>query len=366
VESLVGPLLPLFERERAAHRALALAVVIHTAGSTYRKPGALMLIAHDGSYAGLLSGGCLETDLREHARAVIETGKPHTVTYDMGGTDDALWGLGVGCEGAMRIFLLRVGPENNWQPIDHLARALEKHAPAAAAIVIDSSAPAYRAGDVVVPGSTPELNALFAQVEQSGKAAWLDSADASLRVFAISLALPPRVLVLGAGPDAMPVVDLAMRMGWKAAVYDHRPAYAQSMHFPGAERVLLGHSDELARALDLAAYDAAIVMSHHLTSDLHYLKALAASPTPYVGLLGPAIRREKLLSDLGDEAVRLRTRLHAPVGLALGGRSPESIALAIVAEIHAYLHGREGGPFSAAVASAGYPQTEPGGERQTV
>jgi xanthine/CO dehydrogenase XdhC/CoxF family maturation factor len=334
-----------------------------------------MLIAHDGSYAGLLSGGCLETDLREHARAVIETGQPHEVTYDMGGTDDALWGLGIGCEGAMRIFLLRVGPENGWQPIKHLAYALARHETTAVAIVIESGMSPHRLGDVLFPSNAVDgdarsdasgclgvnrdaIDALLTRTTSRGQASWLDDVDRSLRIFAMPLALPPRLLVLGAGPDASPVVDLAVRMGWKVTVYDHRPAYAQTAHFPGAERVMLGHADGLAQSVDLAAYGAAVVMSHHLISDLHYLRVLANSPVPYVGLLGPAIRREKLLSDLGDSIGNLRTRLHAPVGLALGGRSPESIALSIVAEIHAYQNGREGGPFSATVASAGYPQVD--------
>jgi xanthine dehydrogenase accessory factor len=345
VESLVGPLLPLFERERTAGRPLALAVVVHTAGSTYRKPGALMLIAHDGSYAGLLSGGCLETDLREHAKAVIETGKPHTVTYDTGGTDDAIWGLGVGCEGSMRIFLLRVGPENGWQPIEHFARALSAHARAAAGIVVDSDGEGPPAGTVIVPFHSEQL--------RDGVATWIEAEGPGPRVLGISLALPPRLLVLGAGPDAMPIVQLAAQLGWKTTVYDHRPAYAQAAYFPGAERVVLARPEELTNMVELRSFDASVVMSHHLVSDLQYLRVLAASPLPYVGLLGPANRREKLLSDMGDQANALRPRLRAPVGLALGGRSPESIALAIVAEIHAYLHGREereGGAFSASMA----------------
>jgi xanthine dehydrogenase accessory factor len=356
VESLVGPLLPLFERERTAGRRMALAVVVHTAGSTYRKPGALMLIAHDGDYAGLLSGGCLETDLREHARAVIETGKPHTVTYDTGGSDDALWGLGVGCEGSMRIFLLRVGPENGWQPIDHFAQALATHSLAAAGIVVESDGAGQPPGTVIVPFATEQA--------RDGIATWIEPAGQGTRMLVISLALPPRMLLLGAGPDAMPIVQMAVHLGWKVTVYDHRPAYAQASYFPGAERVILSRPEELANTINLSSFDAAVVMSHHLVSDLQYLRVLAASPMPYVGLLGPANRREKLLSDMGEDAKALRTRLRAPVGLALGGRSPESIALSIVSEIHAYLHGREGregGAFSAAMA---YQPSPP--ERQSI
>ena len=117
MESLIAPLLPLYERERSAGRAVALAVVVHTSGSTYRKPGALMLIAADGEYAGLLSGGCLESDLHEHALQVMASGTAKAITYDTGGSDDLLWGLGVGCEGVMQILLLRVGPQNDWQPL---------------------------------------------------------------------------------------------------------------------------------------------------------------------------------------------------------------------------------------------------------
>src|SRR5579863_5916913 len=129
VEASLGPLLPLYERERVAGRPMALAVLAYTEGSTYRKPGALMLIAANGDYAGLLSGGCLEGDLREHALRVIERVQPHTVQYDLKGPDELLWGLGLGCEGAMRILLLPVGAANDWQPLQCLARALAAQAP---------------------------------------------------------------------------------------------------------------------------------------------------------------------------------------------------------------------------------------------
>src|SRR5256885_2207102 len=211
-----------------------------------------MLIAADGEYAGLLSGGCLEGDLREYARAVILSGEPRAVHYDLRTPDELLWGLGLGCEGAMQILLLRAGPENDWQPLAHLAGALGAHAATAIGVVAES-----------------------------------------------------------AGAD-LPVGTLALT------------------------RVASSRCE--APAPELAHYRAAVVMSHHLASYLAYLSALAQTTIPYVGLLGPAVRREKLLSDLGAAAHRLRPRLHAPVGLALGGRTPESIALAIVAELHAFVH----------------------------
>lgn len=354
MESFITPLLPLLERERAADRALALAIVTHTAGSTYRKPGALMLIASDGSYAGLLSGGCLESDLQEHARGVIETGQARTVSYDLRGPDDLLWGLGVGCEGAMQILLVRVGPSNDWQPLHHLARALASHSRTSFAVAVESGVPEIPAGTIFLPGTAHSgsvhgqaIDALMAEATETGHTGWYESSSPPLRVFGVPLALPPRLLMLGAGPDVGPVVDFATRLSWKVTVYDHRPAYAQAAHFPNADRVIVGRPEALSSTLNLSDFDAVVVMSHHLPSDLAYLRELSASPIGYIGLLGPAIRREKLLGDLGEAAAPLKGRLRAPVGLALGGRSPESIALSIVSEVHAYLHGSGGGPFSA-------------------
>lgn len=322
---------------------MVLGVVLETAGSTYRKPGALMLIASDGNYAGLLSGGCLEGDLREHANKVRESGIPKVVSYDLRGPDDLLWGLGVGCEGAMNILLLRVDATNGWQPIAHFHESLQAYRPTAVGIVVEPGESGQVAGTVLLPEA--EAAALLDHAVRK-RAAWMDPARQGAKVFGLPLALPPRVLLLGAGPDTLPVVDFASRLGWKVTLVDHRPAYAQASRFPAAERVVQSRPDELASAVDTRGFTAAVVMSHHLPSDLAYLRALAKSEIPYVGLLGPAIRREKLLSDMGADAAALRPRLRAPVGLALGGRSPESIALAIIAEIHAFVHGSEGGPFS--------------------
>ena len=336
-------------------------MLVHTAGSTYRKPGALMLIAANGDYSGLLSGGCLESDLREHARSVILGGEPRAVHYDLREPDELLWGLGLGCEGAMHILLLRAGPENDWQPLTHLAGALAAHAATAIGVVTESARADLPVGALALPAGaparcatpaleTPGVRATLAQCAADGQVGWVEGHSPSWKLFVVPLSLPPRILVLGAGPDAAPLVDFAARLNWKVTLVDHRPAYAVAAHFPSAERVILARPDVLPQALDLAHFSAAVVMSHHLPSDLAYLRALAGTAIPYVGLLGPAVRRERLLSDLGAGANDLRTRLHAPIGLPLGGRTPESIALAIVAELHAFVH-RPATPASAAAAA---------------
>jgi xanthine dehydrogenase accessory factor len=347
VESLLGPLLPLFDRERATGNAVALGVLVHTAGSTYRKPGALIVIASNGDYSGLLSGGCLEGDLREHALSVIETGEPRIVCYDMFGPEDLLWGLGIGCEGAMKILLLRAGPERDWQPLTHLSRALSSYTPTAIGITLESSAPEWPLGAIWLPDGNcaPEIQAALTESARTGRPGVAEGTSPHWKVFSLPLSLPPKLLIMGAGPDAAPIVEFATRVNWKVTLVDHRPAYADPTHFPLAERVVLARPEELATVVELKHFAAAVVMSHHLPSDLSYLRSLALAPIPYVGLLGPAPRRAKLLSDLGDSAQQLRARLHGPVGLALGGRGPESIALAIVAEIHAFLHGADARPW---------------------
>jgi xanthine/CO dehydrogenase XdhC/CoxF family maturation factor len=244
--------------------------------------------------------------------------------------------------------LLRVGPQNDWQPLDLFVAAHRRHERVVAAFVIASPASVLPPGSVILPdgqGGGQAVQGLLVQALQSGRPCALGGSTEPLRVLAVPLALPPRLLLLGGGPDVQPLVEIAARMAWRITVYDHRPAYAQASRFPQAEQVLLGRPETLAQTLDLDGYDAAVVMSHHLPSDLGYLRALSATRIPYVGLLGPARRREKLLADLGEAATGLAGRLRSPIGLNIGGRAPESVALSIVAEIHARLAGAPGVPF---------------------
>lgn len=322
---------PLFERARSCGEPLVLATVIETAGSTYRKAGALLLIDSHGEYAGLVSGGCLEGDLAMRAGAVRASGDPQIVGYDMRGPDDQLWGLGAGCEGAMQLLLQRVSATEDWQPLAWMFERWRNGRTGVYALVIEPGDSGRRRGECLFD---PPAEALR---EPPG-----------MRLFVGQIPLRRRLLLLGAGPDARPVCELAAFMGWQVTVCDHRGAYARAALFPRAACVREQPVDELAAMLAPGSYSAAVVMSHHLDSDRRYLRQLAECDIPYVGLLGPAHRRERLLQDLGHDAGRLRGRLRAPVGLDLGGRSPEAIALAIVAELQAFFEQRTARPFSAA------------------
>ncbi len=347
-------LLPLYERARLANEPLVLATVIRTGGSTYAKPGAQMLIAANGEYAGLLSGGCLEGDLREHAREVARSGTARIVSYDLRSSTDQLFGLGAGCEGAMDVLLTRASAPEGWQPLPYLAHAWQRGDASRLAFVVASGEADIALGfNFPAEGEPTEAARTDAGQRELFDTAICVSGTAMARtprldveIFVATFAPPPRLLMLGGGPDARPVAELADFLGWRVTVVDHRAAYLVPTRFPASTRLVESATTELAGAVKLADYAAAIVMSHHLDSDLNYLRVLAHSAVPYVGLLGPAARREKLLQDLGTDAAPLRERLRAPVGLDIGGRSPEAIALSIVGEVHAFLNGRAGRPFT--------------------
>ena len=330
---------------------LVLATVAQTLGSTYRKAGAQMLIAGDGRVAGLLSGGCLEADLMERARRVLETGEPATVHYDTRSSDDVIWGIGLGCEGAMTILLSRLDRANDYQPFKFASRCRFDQIDAQFAVVTESRNPKLPLGAAFwtqnkhsLPPSVAAAMDVSTPRGAGPSSQAIEADDATFLV--VPIELPPRLLLLGAGPDAMPLVEIAGLMNWQVTVFDHRPAYAIAERFPRARRVALKAATELRQEVQAGQYDAAVVMSHHLISDQAYLVALADSSIPYVGLLGPAPRRIRLLHEIGDKAARLSGRLYGPIGLDIGARSPETIALAIVAEIQAVMAGREGGPFS--------------------
>ncbi len=333
--------------------SLVLASVYETAGSTYSKAGAQMIIRDDGHFQGMLSGGCLEGDLAERAAEAIATGKPQTVTYDLGPNDDELWGLGVGCDGLMRIFLQPVCQSAGYEPLKAITTALAGECREASATIVASDIPA------LVPGASMVTRAdgtAFCDIDEAHIAdvrKLIDdagdrgmSASYSLRtvkseatVLVTLLAPPPEILVLGAGLDAEPVVRLANEIGWRITVLDHRPAYLDAGHFATARERLCVPVAEMSASLDLSRFAAAIVMSHHLDSDRAYLAQLAKSTVAYVGLLGPVNRRERLLSELGAAGDALEGRLFGPAGIDIGGRGPAAIALSIIAEIHRTLYG---------------------------
>jgi xanthine/CO dehydrogenase XdhC/CoxF family maturation factor len=267
----------------------------------------------------------------------------------MRGPDDILFGIGAGCEGAMRVLIEPAGT-GSLAAAALLAAAGATRTGASTSLVTVHDSSDLALGTYSLGPPLPAL--LIATAEQAlaattSRAFTLEVPGVALparrlQAFIQFLAPPPHLLLCGAGPDAAPVVSIAHTLGWRVTVVDHRPAYVDALaaRFPRAE-VRLSEPRQLRSTVELDGCHAAVVMSHHLPSDLAYLREFAEAGAPaYVGLLGPMSRRHRLARELGHAAEKLQSRIRGPVGIDLGAVTPEAIALAIVSEIHAWLADR--------------------------
>lgn len=350
-ESGLASLIASYQRLSADGEPLVLATVVETRGSTYRKAGARMLISRSGQFYGLIGGGCFEGDLYEQTQAVFSDGEPRLLFYDMQAPEDALWGLGLGCNGAVRILLQRLQADGHDPTMLRLQRVLASDAPALLMTICQgpqagTSILAEEADAFDTPGSD-RLQAVHAEsravtaLEQPA----LVEHQPGFTVFYDYIRPAPRLLLIGAGADAMPILNLARQLDWRVLLVDHRPAYARPERFPGAEAVLEAAPADLQTQLAGRRIDAAVLMTHNIHYDARYLEVLAGMSYRYLGLLGPRARRDELFRMTGIDAAVFGDRLHAPVGLDIGGASPESIALSLVTEIHAVLQARDARPL---------------------
>ena len=351
-----------YDQHRAAQRPCALATVVEVLGSAYRRPGARMLVTDNGELTGAISGGCLEGDARQRARRAIFQGEPALVTYDTRDEDDPRHGLGPGCQGVVRILLEPLRFEDATNPLEILRRFAQHSAPAVLATVFETDAAGLKAAvgerlllsEGGVLRGTPLLAAPLAEAARATLAAGqsrvldIDTDAGPVRALLEVLTPPLRLVVYGAGNDAQPLVRLAASLGWHITVVDGRPLLATAVRFPEAAAVHIVPVGELEMATpDPLAYH--VLLSHNYAYDLAALQTLLTSPAPYVGLLGPRLKAQRLLDELDAfpvaQVAGLRARLHSPIGLDLGSETPEEIALAIVAEIQAQRSGRQGRPL---------------------
>lgn len=284
-----------------------LAVVVATEGSTYRKPGALILLPSNGARVGWLSGGCLEAELEHAAAGVAAAGRASHLRLDTRSDDDLVFGSASGCRGVVELLLL---------PLDEAAPLL------AALRRLDATSALQL-----------ELQADGSGVAHDGTQRWQWPASAAPATACWSLRImaPRRLLLLGAGPESRPLLQLAHLLGWRVDVVESRARWFDALATADARFADLA---ALAQPTASSPYTAAVVMSHHYSRDRDFLAYCAAGAIPWIGLLGPIARRDALLAELDAAArERLLPRLQAPVGLRLGGEGPEAIALAIVAAL---------------------------------
>ena len=338
---------------------MALATIVAVRGSTYRRPGARLLVPEEGAPIGNISGGCLEGDVADMARIVMDEGRARLAGWDLTADDDAVWGLGLGCNGAIEVF---IEPADRAAEVAHaLAAALEDERPICVVVVLESDRP-----DTVAPGSRlmvrpdgtvegslgdPDVDAWAIDAGRELLAAErseIRTFPGGVRAFVEVLEPPLRLVICGAGHDAIPLVRAAAILGWNAVVVDDRPAFLNEQRYPGAHGfVALEDPQDVAKMAPIDERTSVVVMTHNFLRDKAYLRSLLGSPAPYIAMLGPAARTQRLLMDLAEEGVSIteeqRSRIHGPAGLDLGAEGPEEIAGAIVAEIVAVKRGRGGG-----------------------
>ena len=329
---------------RREEPALVLATITATEGSTYRKTGAMLLASADGDFAGLISGGCLEGDLMHHVRRVFETGEALAVDYDMSAGDDLVWNLGLGCDGVIHLLLQRLEREDGLAVFEQVGRAHRERKAVMIAVATDPVAtPRGALGLVDADGAKAGDKDLCGLLERHATT-WPDWRTRVVKTspeepaLLISVPAPTRVLICGAGPDALPLARILDELDWEVVVADHRAEFARPDRFPRRCEVVHTRPRALAEQVTVDHLDAALVMSHHLENDAEYLRRLAEKPPRYVGLLGPAARKQRL-REMADCPSLV---LYGPAGLDIGSELPASIALSIAAEMHAVLNGRDG------------------------
>ena len=355
----------LYESLRSSGGTGVLATIVRTCGSTYRRAGARMLVAQDGRSAGLISGGCLENDLRERTADVFAAGRPLLVTYDSTSGDDILWGLGLGCTGIAHVLLERVSAAEKCASLEFIEECRRRRRGGAIAIPYPCGAIPGLAGDGRVFACEGEARDREGAGDSPGAAlrracaSALSTAESShvtviypggsTEVFVEYIAPPVPLFVFGAGPDAAPLVHLASGLGWHVTVVDRRPAYLTKNSFPSADQLILAHSGEIRDAVAIPPGAVAVIMTHHFPGDVEIARILLPSPAVYVGLLGPHAKANLLLDNLAGEGVlpteEELAKFHSPAGLDIGSETPEEIALSIIAEIQSVLHQRPGTPL---------------------
>jgi xanthine dehydrogenase accessory factor len=346
--------LDALSRHSKEGRPAALATIFEVKGSTYRRPGARLLVSDDGAMVGNLSGGCLEGEVQDVARDVMQSGQPRVVNYDLTADDEVVWGWGLGCNGAIGVFVEPA--ENAFGVSDALRTAIDREQPVVLATVLESETGGVSPGARLlvledrVDGSIGAggVNGAVAQAARDALAAGRSSTGhlEGLRVFFEVVEPPLRLLLCGAGHDAIPLARVAAGLGWRVVIVDDRESMLTSERFPDATAFVNCHPGEVADEAGIDGRTYVVVMSHNFLRDKDYLKSLLGSPAVYVGMLGPSARLQRLLDELRSEGVEIPDdldRVHGPAGLDVGGEGPDEIAAAIVGEVLAVSRGRAGG-----------------------
>lgn len=347
------------EKSNREGKTTVLTTVISASGSTYRRAGAKMLLTSDGCSIGTISGGCLEADVTLKSLKVMATMQPTVVTYDSSSDEDIVWGLGLGCNGLVRVLIEPITAKQA-DYVEFLSRCYsDRQLGVVATVVSNAGSVKEQVGTrlMLAQGSfishfSPSIAASIledARTALQDKVSTLKSyqlSNGEIEVFIEVIQPPLQLIIFGAGHDAIPVLRFAKKLGWNVTIVDTKQALATQNRFAEADAVVLSRPENIAEYVAVSDSTVAVVMTHNYLHDLELLKLLLPSPACYLGILGPKSRTERLLAELRQTGTQPTLeqihRFYAPIGLDIGADTPEEIALSIIAGIQAVITDRLG------------------------
>jgi xanthine/CO dehydrogenase XdhC/CoxF family maturation factor len=349
-----------FEKAKKENKKTALATVVHIEGSSYRQPGARMLITIDGMLTGAISGGCLEGDALRKALLVMSNNKPMLVTYDTNDEDDAKLGVGLGCNGIIQILIEPVDTDDPENPVEMLKKLVSKRQKAVLITIFnleDRRLTQYGTVQLFLEDGerigSPGIESLQEFIENEVITAF-KSEESKIKTFKSDLAytvftefISPAIsmVIIGAGNDVIPLESMARILGWETTVVDGRANYATYQRFPDGTRLLVAKPGEVLSQLSIDNRTVVLLMTHNYNYDLAMLNQLMNTHTPYIGVLGPRKKTLRLLEEMQMKGKTLSeeelSRIYGPVGIEIGAETAEEIALSICTEIKAVMSGKQ-------------------------
>lgn len=352
----IKDIIQAYDAAFAAGQKTALATVVSVEGSSYRRPGARMLVREDGMLTGAISGGCLEGDALRKALLAINENRNKLVTYDTSDEDDARFGVQLGCNGIVHILFEPIQVESLNNPIALLKRFAARRSPAVLVSLFSLEDKMLQPGlcmlaaDGDVWDNFPQglgvwiqqdlrLKALEAFSQNRSSTNSYEAEGARLTAYVELLQPPLSLVICGAGNDAIPLAKAGDLMGWDVHIVDGRQSHANTTRFPHVSSVIVAKAEQ---ALEQAAIDnrtAWVLMTHNYNYDLEVLQQLVQTDCKYIGILGPQKKMQRMLDELDEKGVQLnedqRQQIYSPVGLDIGAETAEEIAISIAAEIKA-------------------------------
>jgi len=358
----INDIISAFEAARKEGRQTALATVVHVDGSSYRRPGARMLVTDEGRLTGAISGGCLEGDALQKALFALSRRKSMLVTYDTMDEDDARLGVGIGCNGVIRVLFEPIDPDDPKNPIE-LLKLIVAESQRAVLVTLFSlnnkrlpqpgTCLLWKSGKLISSGKEDGewkdvllLDVKRVMTEKASAFRNYVSATHELTAFIEFVRPAVSVVIIGAGNDVVPLVKMADVLGWKTTVVDGRPSLARPERFVPSCQVLVSKPERVLERVAVDEDTVFLLMTHNYNYDLAMLKVLIRENVAYIGSLGPRQKLDRMLEEIREAGITVTgeqlEHIYGPSGLEIGAETPEEIALSILAEIKAVLAKKEG------------------------